>query len=99
MPFTGLTAYKPFSSTTTLTQLYSKFVSITDENKPNNPKQIIKDKWNILPGGTFLLIINCGTVYGAIVQKVNSSFGSAIIFGYAADAIVFIRKNNTNWLE
>lgn len=76
----------------------SKFLTATGIIT-NSPKQVIKDNWDTFPGGTFLLNINCGTVYGAIVQKVNSSFGSAIIFGYAADAIVFIRKNNTNWLE
>ena len=90
----GKTASEAFA------ELYSNMathLSISDATTSGDPVQALKNKWNTLPNKSFLLDIYCGSINVAIVQKIeNGNYGSAIIFGYAFNAMHVI-KNRDNW--
>lgn len=72
--------------------------SIEDNTSPANPLQAIKNKWDTLPNGVFFLVINCGTINAALVQKLSGgNFGSVIIMGYSLSSPIYAIKENENW--
>ena len=64
----------------------------------NQPLEVIKENWNDMPDGIFLTRINCGTVYVAIIQRLDDgAYGSALILGYALSTPLFYRCNSGTW--
>ena len=60
----------------------------------SDPVQGIKDAWPTLPDGLYLLHFTRGTVYCAIVLRINNGdYGSAYIMSYALDTPVYVTKN------
>lgn len=66
----------------------------------SDPVQGIKDAWPTLPDGLYLLYLTRGTVYCAIVLRVNNGdYGSAYIMSYALDSPIYLTKNQNDYVQ
>lgn len=66
----------------------------------SDPVQGIKDAWPTLPDGLYLLHLTRGTVYCAIVLRVNNGdYGSAYIMSYALDSPIYLTKNQDDFVQ
>lgn len=66
----------------------------------SDPVQGIKDAWPTLPDGLYLLHLTRGTVYCAIVLRVNNGdYGSAYIMSYALDSPIYLTKNQNDYVQ
>lgn len=66
----------------------------------SDPVQGIKDAWPTLPDGLYLLHLTRGTVYCAIVLRVNNGdYGSAYIMSYAIESPIYLTKNQNDYVQ
>lgn len=49
----------------------------------NRPQLVIKNKWNSMPNGDYILKVLCGGAFIAIVQKLNDNYGSIMYWNYS----------------
>lgn len=76
---------------------FLKIINLTPSTI-NQPLEVIKENWNDMPDGIFLTRIICGTVYVAIIQRLNDgAYGSALIFGYDLSTPLLYKCNNGTW--
>ena len=74
-----------------------KLLKITGSNQVNDYGANIKENWTALPDGIFCLEINAGGMAGAIVYKLNNSYGTAIILNYTGNELTKVKVSNGTW--
>ena len=61
-------------------------------------KDLVAAAYPSVPVGVHLVLIKReGEQLAAVIQKANSLYGSAIVFGYSINAIQYYRCNNGTW--
>ena len=63
----------------------ANYIVVSDPSVSGDPIQAIKNKWANIPEGECFCKISVGSLYCALIQKINNGeFGSALIIGFRA---------------
>lgn len=77
----------------------ANYIVVSDPSVPGDPIQAIKNKWANIPEGECFCKISVGSLYCALIQKINNGeFGGALIIGYSFSEPQYIVRANGNWI-
>lgn len=76
----------------------ANYILITDDTAINNPSQAIKNKWNTINDGVYVVQISCGSIYSGLMNRVdNGDYGFAYICSYSLNSPLYMRIISGQW--